>query len=205
MVFVKICGITRPADAIAASDAGADAIGLNFVPESRRRIDAATARAIVDATPTGVMRVGVFRNHSTAEVLSVVDALALDGVQLHGHHPPETTTVVAADARLLILAMTVEELSVRSLDAHPACVVMLDGPESGSGDTFDWSTVGDLTARHRILLAGGLTPGNVADAVRQVGPWGVDVATGVETAPGHKDRDAIIRFIARARAAATAT
>ena len=69
MVFVKICGITRPADAIAASDAGADAIGLNFVPESRRRIDPATARAIVDATPTGVMCVGVFRNHSTADVL----------------------------------------------------------------------------------------------------------------------------------------
>jgi len=201
-MFVKICGITRPADAIAAGDAGADAIGLNFVPESRRRIDLATARAIVDATPTGVMRVGVFRDHSIAEVLGIVDALGLDGVQLHGHSLPETTTLVAAKVRLLTLAMTVAELSVRSLDTHPDCVVMLDGPVSGSGEPFDWQTVGDLTTRHRILLAGGLAPGNVANAVRQVRPWGVDVATGVETVPGHKDPEAVTRFITRARAAA---
>lgn len=203
-MFVKICGITRPADAIAAGAVGADAIGLNFVPESRRCIDLSTARAIVDSTPAGAMRIGVFRNHPTAEILDIIATLALDGAQLHGHHPPEETSAIAAAVRILILAMTVDDVPLRSLGHHPEHVVMLDGPASGSGQTFDWSTIGDLTAAHRVLLAGGLTPDNVADAIHHVHPWGVDVATGVETAPGRKDPDAIGRFVTRARTASQA-
>ena len=203
-MFVKICGITRPADAISAGAAGADAIGINFVPESRRRIDLTTARTIIDETPTGVTRVGVFRNHPIAEILDIITTLGLDGAQLHGQHPPETTTNIAAEVRTLILAMTVDDIPSRSLDHHPEHVVMLDGPASGSGQTFDWSTIGDLTATRRVLLAGGLTPDNVADAICQVRPWGVDVATGVETAPGLKDPDAVGRFVTRARTASQA-
>lgn len=200
-VFVKICGITRLADAIAAAAAGADAIGLNFVPESQRRIDLTTARTIVDSTPTGVRRVGVFRNHSAAEILDAVAALGLDGAQLHGNHPPEETIAIVAKVPMLILAMTVDDLRLRSLDHHPEHVLMLDGPASGSGRTFDWSTLDDLGPTHRVLLAGGLTPDNVAEAVRRVRPWGVDVATGVETAPGLKASDAVSRFVSRARIA----
>jgi phosphoribosylanthranilate isomerase len=205
LVFVKICGITRPADAIAAWAAGADAIGLNFVPESRRRIDLTTARTIVDTTPAGVMRVGVFRNHPTAEILDIIASLDLDSAQLHGHHPPEEATAITAAVRTLILAMTVDDVPLRDLDHHPEHVLMLDGPASGSGQTFDWSTIGDLTATRRVLLAGGLTPDNVADAVHHVRPWGVDVATGPETAPGHKDHDAVARFVTRARTASETT
>lgn len=203
-MFVKICGITRPADAIAAGAVGADAIGLNFVPESRRCIDLSTARAIVGSTPAGAMRIGVFRNHPTAEILDIVASLDLDGAQLHGHHPPEETAAIAAAVRILILAMTVDDVPLRSLNHYPKHVVMLDGPASGSGQTFDWSTIGDLTATRRVLLAGGLTPDNVADAIHHVHPWGVDVATGVETAPGLKDPDAIGRFVTRARTASQA-
>jgi phosphoribosylanthranilate isomerase len=147
----------------------------------------------------------VFRSHPVGEILDIVAALGLDGAQLHGHHPPDTTTAIASAVRTLILATTVQDALRRCPDQHPDHIVMLDGPASGSGEPFDWSTIGDLTTRHRVLLAGGLTPDNVASAVHQVRPWGVDVATGVETAPGHKDPDAISRFVARACTAAFST
>jgi phosphoribosylanthranilate isomerase len=92
--------------------------------------------------------------------------------------------------------------SLRSIDEHHADIVLLDAPSPGGGVPFDWTTVGDLTSKHRILLAGGLCPDNVAEAIRHVQPWGVDVATGVETEPGKKDPDAIARFVADARVAA---
>lgn len=202
-VFVKICGITRPQDAAAAAHAGVDAIGLNFVPESRRHIDVAQAHAILAATPAHVTTVGVFRGHSADEVLDLVDTLGLHGAQLQGDYPTDVLYAVAAEVQMLILAMTIEDVPRRPIDEHPAAIVLIDGPAPGSGEPFDWTTVGDLVTRRKVLLAGGLQPDNVAAAIRQVHPWGVDVATGVETSPRHKDAAAIARFVARARAGHT--
>jgi phosphoribosylanthranilate isomerase len=201
-VFVKICGITRPADAIAAVDAGADAIGLNFVPTSRRRIDVGAARAILAVVPDHVMTVGIFRDHPVDEILAVTGALGLRAAQLHGDEPPRVTAAVAAGVETVIKAVAAESRSVASIDDHPADIVLLDAPIPGGGVPFDWSLTGDLVTRHRVLLAGGLGPGNVADAVRRVRPWGVDAATGVEAEPAQKDPEAIARFVAEARAAA---
>jgi phosphoribosylanthranilate isomerase len=203
LVFVKICGITRPADAIAAVDAGADAIGLNFVPTSRRYIDVETARAIRAVVPDHVMTVGIFRDHPANEVLEITGALALDAAQLHGDEPPEVTAVVATGVETVIKAVVAESPWVRSIDEHAADMVLLDAPIPGGGVPFEWGSVGGLVTKHKILLAAGLRPDNVAEAVRRVRPWGVDVASGVETEPPHKDPDAIARFVAEAHAAAT--
>ena len=201
-VFVKICGITRPADAIAAVDAGADAIGLNFVGPSRRCIDVEVARSILAVVPDDVMTVGIFRDHLAHEVLEITGALGLDAAQLHGDEPPEVTAAVAAGVETVIKVVAAGSPSVGSIDEHAADIVLLDAPIPGGGVPFEWGIVGDLVTKHKVLLAGGLRPDNVAEAVRQVRPWGVDVASGVEAEPAQKDPDAIARFVAAARAAA---
>lgn len=201
-MFVKICGITRPADAIAAVDAGADAIGLNFVPTSRRCVDVEIARAILAFVPDDIMTVGIFWDHLANEVLEITGALGLQAAQLHGDDPPEFTAVVAAGVETVIKVVPAGSPSVRSIDEHAADIVMLDAPRPGGGVPFEWGIVGDLVTKYRILLAGGLGSENVAEAVRRVRPWGVDVASGVEAESPHKDPDAIARFVAGARAAA---
>lgn len=196
---MKVCGITRSDDAVAAVEAGADAIGLNFVSASVRHVDVAAAQAILDVVPDQVMRVGVFRGHPADEILEITSALGLDAAQLHGDEPPEFTSRVASGVATLIKAVSATSPSVHTLDEHAADIVMLDAAEPGGGVPFDWSLVGDLVERHRILLAGGLRPDNVAEAIRQVRPWGVDVASGVESTPGTKGRVAMADFITGAR------
>lgn len=200
-MFVKICGITSAADAEAAVDAGADAIGMIFAP-SRRHVDAAEAREIVAAVPDHVLTVGVFRDHLVREVVETVEAVGLRAVQLHGSETPQTSRSVHERVPVLIRALAAGDPRLADIDRHGADVVMLDAPTPGGGEPFDWTLVGDLTRRHRVLLAGGLRPDTVASAIGAVGPWGVDVASGVEAAPGRKDHGAVREFVAAARAAA---
>jgi len=199
-VFVKICGITTPGDAEVAVEAGADAVGLIFAP-SRRQVDVDEARVIAASVPDDVLVVGVFRGHLLREVLEVVEAVGLRAVQLHDTDPVFSRQV-HAEVPVLIRAMAVGSPDLATVDEHGADVVLLDSPTPGSGVAFDWSLVGDLTRRHRVLLAGGLRPDTVAEAIAQVLPWGVDVASGVEAAPGRKDADAVRAFVAAAKAAA---
>ena len=200
-MFVKICGVTRPEDAKAAVDATADAIGLNFVATSRRCVDLETAAAILAVVPEHVMTVGIFQGSRAHDILEITSALALDAAQLHGDEGPAFTGMVAAGVKTVIKAVTAESAAARTVDGHGADIVMLDAIIPGGGVPFEWSIVGDLVAKHRILLAGGLRPDNVAEAIRTVRPWGVDVASGVETEPRRKDSAAIARFVAEARAA----
>jgi phosphoribosylanthranilate isomerase len=200
-VFVKICGTTRPADAVAAVGAGADAIGLNFVEGSVRQIDVAAAREILAAIARPITTVGIFRGFAADEILGITGALGLDAAQLHGDEPPAFTAAVAAEVRTVIKAVAAGDPAVRDIGEHAADIVMLDAPAPGGGTPFDWDLVGDLVTEHRILLAGGLRPDNVAEAIRRVRPWGVDVASGVESRPGRKDATAVARFAAEARAA----
>ena len=168
--------------------------------ESPRHINLAQAQAILAATPAHITTVGVFRDHTAEQILELIDTLDLDAAQLHGNGRGVATGEVAARVGMVILATTVQELPGRSIDGYPEAIVMLDGPAPGSGATFDWDSIGDLATRRKVLLAGGLRPDNVEDAIRQVRPWGIDVATGVETSPGRKDADTMAHFIARARA-----
>lgn len=200
LVFVKICGITTAEDAEAAVDAGADAIGMIFAP-SRRHVDVDEAREIVAAVPDHVLTVGVFRDHLVREVVEAVEAVGLRAVQLHGAETPQTSQAVHERVPVLIRALAAGDPQLRDVDRHGADVVLLDAPTPGGGEPFDWTLVGDLTRRHRVLLAGGLRPDTVAAAIDAVGPWGVDVASGVEAAPGRKDHGAIRAFVAAAKAA----
>jgi len=139
-------------------------------------------------------------------VLDITGSLELDAAQLHGEDPPEFTAAAAAGVPRVILALSVQSPMLEQLDEHAADVVMLDAPTPGGGVPFDWALVGDLVSRHRILLAGGLRPGNVAEAIRRVRPWGVDVASGVEVrpipdGPALKDPVLMARFVTEARSA----
>lgn len=200
-VRVKICGITRPADAVAAETAGADAIGLMFVPESPRLIDIPRARELADAVGPLLLRVGVFRDAPLQQVLETAEDLRLAAVQLHGR---ESTAYVEAVRRKypVIRALSFDGAMQRSeLESIAAEGVLLDGRHPGGGVAFDWNDASTMAALPRMILAGGLNPRNVAAGIRQLRPYGVDVSSGVETEPGIKDHELMREFVAAARSA----
>lgn len=199
-MFVKICATTNVADAELAADAGADAVGMIFAA-SRRRVEVGQAAEIADAVRGRIFTVGVFRDHLPDEVLAIARYVGLDAAQLHGSETPATSRRVHDGVPIVFRAMTPDSPELVAIDDHRADVLLLDAPTPGGGEPFDWSLVGDLVNRHRVLLAGGLRPDNVAEAIAAVRPWGVDVATGTEAAFGVKDPDKVHEFVRRARAA----
>lgn len=200
MVRVKICGITRLEDALAAANAGADALGFNFWPGSKRHIEPRAAAEIIALLPPFVASVGVFVDPTRDEALRAAEASGVQWLQLHGDEPPE---LCASLPLPVIKAIRVRHrASLDALDEYDVAGFLLDADTAaygGSGQTFDWTLAAEGARRAPILLAGGLRPENVADAVRQVRPWGVDVASGVERAPGVKDHEATARFIREAK------
>jgi phosphoribosylanthranilate isomerase len=192
MTAIKICGITRVEDAIRAADAGATYIGINFWPRSKRFVDLARGTAIADAVRGRVTIVGVFVDQDPTQA---IDAVRLDIVQLHGNESPITYRVPVWKALAIAHADRIA--------AWPhADAILLDNQTPGSGTTFDWSLARDVRRQHphrRIVLAGGLTPDNVAQAIVEVAPFGVDVASGVESAPGIKDAAKVTAFVAAVR------
>jgi phosphoribosylanthranilate isomerase len=199
-MVVKICGITTAADAEAAIAAGADWIGLNFWPRSRRHVSAERAREIIEVIPGDIRKVGVFVNAPAPQVLELASSLGLDLIQLHGD---ETAEFAHGLARPVMRAVRVASpADLRGLDAWPGEHVLLDAASAGyggSGQVFDWQLARAATTGKRIILAGGLDDTNVAQAIRLVRPYGVDVASGVERTPGVKDRRKLERFIAAAK------
>jgi phosphoribosylanthranilate isomerase len=187
---VKVCGITRPADAVLASSLGACAIGMVFWPGSPRVVDRARAREIVLAMPPFIASVGVFVNQPIDEVLATAEVVGLTAIQLHGD---ETAASYVALPRRVIKAVAVHGPSVESEVAAvpPSAVVLLDAHDpvrrGGTGRTIDWTFAASIARRRPVILSGGLTPQNVADAVRDVDPYAVDVSSGVESSPGQKD------------------
>ncbi len=188
--------------------AGADWLGLNFWPRSKRWIDRERARAVIDAARAAradVVIAGVFVNQIPDGVRELADDLGLDRVQLHGDEPPHVCALFGARA---VKALPMGDAGdLQRLADYAGCeVVLCDTPSAlrgGSGRVFDWSLARRaVDAGRRILLAGGLNPDNVAEAIAAVHPWGVDVASGVESAPGIKDADRVKRFIEAAKGAA---
>jgi phosphoribosylanthranilate isomerase len=199
-VRIKICGITLLEDALLAARLGADALGFNFWPASKRFIDPDAARAIVDLLPPFVTPVGVFVNQPAGEVLATAARAGLAAVQLHGDEGWDDVNGFPIPA-LKALRVTGPE-SLADLHRYRVRGFVLDAPSAGyggSGATFDWAVARDAALRAPVLLAGGLTPENVGEAIRAVRPYGVDVASGVESAPGVKDADKLRRFIEAAR------
>lgn len=196
-MFVKICGTTSEADALLAVAMGADAVGFVFAP-SPRRVTASTASDIVKRLPPEVMTVGVFRDEAPARVVEIVNTVGLRAAQLHGHETAEQARWVRARIPLLIQAFPAGSPALARASDYQADVVLVDAPSPGSGQVFDWR-LAEAPAGVRLMLAGGLTPANVVEAVAQVHPWGVDVVTGVERSPGVKDPVKVRAFVAAAR------
>lgn len=200
-MFVKICGTTSEEDALLAVALGADAVGFIFAP-SPRQIAPALAGDIAKRLPSEVLTVGVFRDQSPQRVVEIMEQTGLRAAQLHGRETPEQTTWVRRRVRTVIKAFAAGDPAVASASDYGADVILLDAPSPGSGQVFDWRHAEDLPAGQRLLLAGGLDPDNVADAIAKVQPWGVDAISGHESSPGKKDPRKLRAFIANAKAAA---
>jgi phosphoribosylanthranilate isomerase len=197
-MFLKICGLTNDADAAHAAAAGATALGVVFAPSSPRCVSPDRARDIVEAVPPSVPVVGVFVNASLEDIVAVVAHTGIRIVQLHGDEPEQ----YAAALKLPLLRAAGVEVA---LDSWPRATLLLDAVSSaergGTGRRVDWTQAAVIARRRKTVLAGGLTPDNVADAIAAVRPFGVDVSSGVEMAPGRKDRDKVSRFLQNARTA----
>lgn len=203
-LLVKICGVTTPDDARDVASAGADAIGVNFWPASRR-FAGERAAEILAAIPTGVLKVGVFVNPDPAEVVAALQVHQLDRIQLHGDERPEAFAHVARERTIRAVRVR-DATSLQDLAAWRGALFLYDADVpgyGGGGVTAPWDVL-SRGAPRPFLLAGGLTPDNVAAAIRALRPDGVDVASGVESAPGRKDLGRVRDFIARARQAAAA-
>ncbi|QGG95500.1 phosphoribosylanthranilate isomerase [Actinomarinicola tropica] len=199
-MFVKICGITSEDDALLAVAMGADALGFVFAPSSRQ-VAAGHVRDIVRRLPPEILTLGVFRDEAPQRVVEQVQTAGLGGAQLHGHETPEDARFVRARVGFLVQAFPAGADALRRSDEWGADVILIDSPTPGSGQVFDWSLAEGAPSGRRILLAGGLTPDNVGDAIARVRPWGVDVSSGVESSPGRKDPRKVRAFVAAAKAA----
>jgi phosphoribosylanthranilate isomerase len=202
---VKICGITNAEDAAAAVDAGADALGFVLYRQSPRYVDPAAVRAIVAALPPFILTVGVFVNEEAGVVRKVMDECGLGLAQLHGD---ETASYCEALGRPAVKALRLKDrgtfLALAEFHGRAnvrgfLLDVFCDQAYGGTGRTVDWTLAAEAACSAPILLAGGLTPANVAEAIRAVKPYGVDVSSGVEARPGKKDLDKVKAFIRAAR------
>lgn len=199
-MFVKICGITSEDDALLAVAMGADAVGFVFAP-SVRQIAPTRAADIAKRLPPDVLTVGVFRDESPERVIETVSRSGLRAAQLHGGETPETTALVKASVPFVIKGFTAGSAAMDAAGDHDADLFLIDASTPGSGNVFDWSLAENAPRSKPLIMAGGLTHANVAEAIAKVRPWGVDVSTGVEKEPGHKDPRKVRAFVANAKAA----
>ncbi len=201
-MFVKVCGTTTEEDALLSVAMGADALGFIFAP-SPRQVTVARVADIVKPLPPEVLTVGVFRDETQARIVDIVVECGLRAIQLHGKESPQTVASLRNKLHMpVIKAFPAASNEMRHADEFGADIVLLDAPSPGSGQVFDWRLAEGVPDVARLMLAGGLTPDNVAEAIDTVHPWGVDVVSGVESQPGTKDPTKVREFIERAHSAA---
>jgi len=199
-LFVKICGVTSEADALLAVGMGASAVGFIFAPSPRQMAPAAVAD-IVKRLPHETVTVGVFRDESPRRVVEIAGQIGLRAVQLHGFESTEDCRWVAERVHWTIKAFPAGHRNIERFLEYGAQTLLIDGPAPGSGELFDWRLAEGVVDPSRLMVSGGLRPDNVAGAVAHLHPWGVDVASGVESAPGVKDPGKVRDFVTAARQA----
>jgi phosphoribosylanthranilate isomerase len=209
-IQIKICGITNPNDARACVEFGANMIGFNFFPHSPRYVEPNAVRRIVEAIPQEIGAVGVFVGGSTEEIRNTARLAGVGCVQLHGDVSPKIAAELAADFRVIRAFSTHATFRPEEVSLFPNCDALIDAYHAdlhgGTGQTCDWSAA-RATARFTkfFILSGGLSSENVAEAIAAVAPHAVDVCSGVESAPGIKDHDALKKFIIAVRTAERVT
>ncbi len=204
-MLVKICGITNLEDALAAVEAGAGAIGFNFWRPGRRYIAPEQAAEIAARLPENLWKVGVFVDEDPETVLEIAGRVKLNALQLHGAEPPAYLERLGSYEKVKAIRMDSSFDENCLAGYRSVAAFLLDGvgaTPGGTGSSFDWGLAVAAKKYGRVILAGGLTPENVRDAVRRARPWGVDVASGVESAPGRKDHARVRAFIQAAKNAA---
>ena len=199
-MFVKICGMTTEDDALLAVAMGADAVGFVFAP-SVRQIAPTRAADIAKRLPPDILTVGVFRDEAPDRVIETIARTGLRAAQLHGRETPDVTAEVKASVPFVIKGFVAGSAALDSARDHDADLFLIDAATPGSGQVFDWSLAENAPRSKPLIMAGGLTPANVAEAIAKVQPWGVDVASGVEKEPGLKDPRKVRAFVAIAKAA----
>jgi phosphoribosylanthranilate isomerase len=200
-VLVKICGITSEEDALLAVALGADAVGFIFAP-SPRQVTAQTVDRIINRLPREILTVGVFRDESPERVVQITNGIGLKAAQLHGSESAADSMYVAERVSLTIKAFPAGHPDIARSEDFGAQTVLVDGASPGSGEVFEWRLVEGVVDPSRLIVSGGLNPRNVGDAISHLRPLGVDVSTGVESSPGHKDPQKMREFVAAARRAA---
>jgi phosphoribosylanthranilate isomerase len=203
MTKIKICGTTNKHDALLATKLGADMLGFIFWPKSKRFVDPKVAEDIVNELPPGMLKVGVFVNESPEKVLEIAEDVELDALQFHGEETPEYCRRFM-DKYKVIKALRVKDVSsLAHVNEYDVDYILLDtykdDAQGGTGATFDWSILGDFEILRPVILSGGLNPDNVSVAIETAAPFGVDVASGVESAPGRKDEILLKKFISKVR------
>ena len=202
MPKIKICGFTRPQDAQAAAELGADAVGLVFYAKSKRCVDAAQAAEIVAALPPQVVKVALFVNESAEQIRRILGTVPIDIVQFHGDEAPEFCRQFGKPYWKAVRVQSAQDIAAAAERYADAAALLLDahieGQYGGTGQVFDWRLLPE-TMPLPWILSGGLNPGNVAAAVRQTGAAWLDVSSGVEQAPGIKNRDLMADFIRQVR------
>lgn len=199
-LFVKICGLRTPADIDVAVDAGADAIGIVMSEGSPRTVDLATARALIEHADHRALTVLVVKGQSAEDAAALANEARVDVLQLHGFDEQQTAAIRRSFPRVWRAASLHKNPDVH-VGAHGEELLLLDSPSAGSGQRWDLSALADRRPDGPWLLAGGLDPENVEQAILEAAPWGVDVSSGVESAPGVKDHARIAAFVERARSA----
>ncbi len=198
MTWVKICGITNTEDALLCVAMGADAISFVFAP-SVRQVQAVQVADIVKQLPAEVLTLGVFRNELPERVIEIVHRCGLGGAQLHGEETPEQAAQVAAQVPFVVQAFSATGRSLTRAREYRVSSLLVDAANPGGGEPFDWALVDQVPSGLRWILAGGLRPSNVTEAIERTRPWGVDVSSGTERAPGQKDPRLVREFVRAVR------
>ena len=198
-MFVKICGITNVKDALDAVELGADAVGFLFT-ESPRKISVSKASEIVKQLPANFLTIGVFRDQEAREVIDTVREVGLVGAQMHGRESVVEIAEVIEHVQWVAKSVIAGSQEALKADEFGTSMILVDSAHPGTGTSYDLNLLQQIPKALRLILSGGLTVMNVAESIKVVSPWGVDVSSGVETSPGVKDRTKMRDFIKNARA-----
>ena len=198
-IFVKICGITNKEDAFLAVELGCDALGFNFIPTSKRRIEIEFVKNVVKELPNEIMSVGIFSDFPPQEVLRIVEATGINAAQMHGNETYQDCQFLGKNVPFTIKALAAGSPDLINFEDFGVDFLLLDSETPGEGKKFDWDTSTDFLNNEKLFLAGGLNVENLLAGIEKFSPYGVDVASGVESEPRRKDPELLKNFIETAK------